>query len=155
MAQVIKPPMTVGWNTKKSVFLAGTIDNGDSEDWQSLAENYLSDLDVLILNPRRDQWDSTWEQSISNPKFKEQVEWELEGLERVDQILIYFAPHSKSPISLLELGLNASKNNVTIICPQGFWRRGNIEVLAHRVNSPLYETLDEGLAQLRKRLHNN
>ena len=152
MAIVVKPPTKVEWNTNKSVFLAGTIDNGQSIDWQSSVEKSLSDLAILILNPRRNEWDSTWKQSINNPMFKEQVEWELNGLEKVDQIFIYFAAHSKSPITLLELGLYASKNNVTIVCPQGFWRRGNIEVVANRYNIPLYETLEEGLATLRKKM---
>jgi len=152
MAIVVKPPIRVEWNTNKSVFLAGTIDNGQSIDWQSSVEKSLSDLDILILNPRRDKWDSSWKQSINNPMFKEQVEWELDGLERVNQIFIYFAAHSKSPITLLELGLHASKENVTIVCPQGFWRRGNIEVIAYRYNIPLYETLSEGIASLREKI---
>ena len=65
-----------------SVFLAGSIDMGSAEDWQAQFERFLSDLDVLILNPRRDEWDASWEQSITNPLFREQVEWELTGLER-------------------------------------------------------------------------
>ncbi|HIQ16339.1 MAG TPA: hypothetical protein EYH38_12375 [Leucothrix sp.] len=152
MAIVIKPPMKVEWNTKQSIFLAGTIDNGNSIDWQSIVVKSLSHLEVLILNPRRDDWNSTWEQSINNPQFKEQVEWELDGLERVDQIFINFASHSKSPITLLELGLYASKTNITLVCPPDYWRRGNVEVVAERYNISLCEKLDEGVAMLKKKL---
>jgi hypothetical protein len=152
MANLVKPPEIVNWNGKKSIFLAGTIDNGQSIDWQASVEEALSDLDILILNPRRDEWNATWEQSIENKQFKEQVEWELKGLEKVSQILIYFAPNSKSPISLLELGLHASSGKLTIVCPQGFWRRGNIEVVASRFTIPLYESLEEGLAVIREKL---
>ena len=31
---------------------------------------------------RRDDWDGTWAQESSHPRFREQVEWELDGLER-------------------------------------------------------------------------
>ncbi|VAW62598.1 hypothetical protein MNBD_GAMMA11-2737 [hydrothermal vent metagenome] len=144
MATIVKPPEKVQWKSLKSVFLAGTIDNGNSTDWQSSLEQSLSDLDVLILNPRRDEWDATWAQPINNPVFKQQVEWELEGLERADYIFIYFAPNSQSPITLLELGLHARKQNIILVCPEGFWRRGNIEVVANRYNIPLYETIEEG-----------
>jgi len=152
--KIMKPPITVNWGKRKSIFLAGTIDNGESEDWQSLIEKSLSDLDILILNPRREIWNSTWEQSIKNIQFKEQVEWELNGLDGVDQIFIYFSPNSKSPISLLELGLYASSKKIIIVCPHGFWRRGNIEIVANRFDIPLYENLNEGLELLRKNLMN-
>lgn len=149
---IIKPPQKIYWGTKKSIFLAGSIDNGESEDWQSRVESLLDDLDILILNPRRDAWDSTWEQSIENEKFKEQVEWELDGLDGVDQIFLYFSPTSKSPISLLELGLYASSKKITIVCPQGFWRRGNIEIIADRFSIPLYENIEEALDILKEKL---
>src|SRR5687768_13327093 len=38
------------------------------------------------------------------PKFREQVEWELAGLERADLIAMWFAPDTKSPITLLDRG---------------------------------------------------
>ncbi len=155
MATVVKPPSRVVWDDRKTVFLAGTIDNGASIDWQSRVEKELDDLDVLILNPRRAEWDSSWKQTIDNQPFREQVEWELEGLDRVDEIFVYFAPHSQSPITLLELGLHARKGNVTIVCEKEFWRKGNIEVLAQRYNLSLFEELEEGLAILKDKLNKN
>ena len=152
MAIVVKPPDTIEEDASQSVFLAGTIDNGISEDWQSTVETSLDDLNVVIFNPRRDEWDSTWEQSITNPMFREQVEWELDGLERVDHIFMYFSPNSKSPITLLELGLMASSRKVIIVCPQGFWRRGNIEIVAYRYAIPVFENMHNELTELRKRL---
>lgn len=152
LATTIIPPSKVFWGNRKSVFLAGTIDNGASIDWQSEVESELSDLDIVILNPRRDQWDSDWEQTIKNEQFKEQVEWELNGLDKVDQILIFFAANSKSPISLLELGLHASNNNLIIVCENGFWRRWNIEVVANRYNIPLYDNLSDGIELLKSKL---
>jgi len=144
MAQVIKAPCVVS-NNKPALFLAGTIDNGFSTDWQSTIPTKLSELDILILNPRRDDWDSSWQQTISNPDFREQVEWELDGLENSKVVLMYFAAQSKSPITLLELGLVAKSKKIVIACPQGFWRRGNLEVLAKRYDIPLYESLNDAI----------
>ncbi|MEM7180666.1 MAG: nucleoside 2-deoxyribosyltransferase domain-containing protein [Spirochaetota bacterium] len=152
MAEIIKPPHTVPWDQRKSVFLAGTIDNGQSEDWQSSVESSLSHLDILILNPRRDDWDSSWEQSIHNPDFKKQVDWELDGLNQVDIKFFYFAPNSKSPITLLEFGLHADTKNMILVCPEGYWRRGNLEIVAERFSIPLYDSIEQGMAVLLKSL---
>jgi hypothetical protein len=35
-----------------------------------------------ILNPLRADWDSTWKEEKDFEPFREQTEWELEGLER-------------------------------------------------------------------------
>src|SRR5438270_700084 len=105
MAHVLKPPAPLEWsNDLRTVFLAGSIEMGHAEPWQAAVESALRDEDVLILNPRRDEWDDTWEQSIHNEQFRGQVEWELAGQERADLIAMYFAPDTKAPVTLLELG---------------------------------------------------
>ena len=118
----------------------------------SVVEEAFADLPVAILNPKRDSWDSTWEQSIANPQFRGQVEWELEGLERAAVIAMYFAPDSKSPISLLELGLTARSGRLVVCSPAGFWRRGNIEVVCARYGVPLIEEMSQWIAVVRSRL---
>ncbi len=108
MARVVKPPAPLPpEGPTPSVFLAGSIEMGAAEDWQAQFERCLSDLDVLVLNPRRDEWDASWEQSITNPPFREQVEWELVGLERAAVVAMYLAPATRAPVTLLELGLCA------------------------------------------------
>ena len=47
------------------------------------------------------------EQEADEPEFRRQVEWELGALESADVIVMYFAPGTQSPISLLEMGLHA------------------------------------------------
>ncbi|MEM9777717.1 MAG: nucleoside 2-deoxyribosyltransferase domain-containing protein [Chloroflexota bacterium] len=155
MPTIFKPPTPPIYDGKKSVFLAGTIDNGNSADWQAEVEQLLTDEEIIILNPRRNDWDASWEQTISNPKFKEQVEWELDGLDRVDAIFMYFAAGSKSPITLLELGLHAASGKVIIVCPNDFWRRGNLEVIAERYGIPLFEKIEAGLQELQVVLGSN
>ena len=89
------------------LFLAGSIEMGKAENWQDKVKKALQNENYVILNPRRDDWDSSWVQSIDHPQFKEQVTWELTAQDVADIILMYFDPSTKAPISLLELGLYA------------------------------------------------
>lgn len=68
MATIIKAPNEL--QDGLSVFLAGSIEMGSAENWQARVERELADYDVLIFNPRRDDWDSSWVQSINNPRFR-------------------------------------------------------------------------------------
>ncbi len=131
--QVIKPPQKLAF-IGKSIFLAGSIEMGQAENWQEAIEKQLADVDVTILNPRRDGWDSTWEQSINNVDFREQVDWELAALEMADFIFMYFDPTTKSPISLLELGLHARSGKLIVCCPEGYWRKGNVDIVCRKYN---------------------
>lgn len=140
---ILKPPTPLAIPDRaRVVFLAGSIEMGAAEDWQSTLTAALGDRELVVLNPRRDEWDASWRQSIDEPKFREQVEWELDGLDRADVIAMWFAGGTKSPITLLELGLHARGGKLIIGCPPEFWRRGNIEVVAARCGSPLYATWD-------------
>jgi len=131
-----------------SIFLAGTIDNGKSEDWQSVVVDRLKHFNVQLLNPRRTQWDSSLEQTINNPAFVEQVTWELDSLQRCDIIIMNLVGNSKSPISLLELGLFASSGKLMVTCGLDFYRRGNVEIVCDRYDIPLYSDLNELIKDL-------
>lgn len=109
---------------------------GIADNWQARMIALL-DPNVVVLNPRRENWDATWRQSIEETKFREQVEWELDGLERADVIAIWFAPDTKAPITLLELGLFARSGKVLVGCPDGFWRKGNVEIVCARYGAQL------------------
>jgi hypothetical protein len=141
--------------TDTKVFLAGSIEMGAAEDWQSMVPKHFEDKTNLVFyNPRRDDWDSSWEQKESNPQFNHQVNWELDKLAESNYIFMYFSPETKSPISLLELGLFIRKRNVIICCPDGFWRKGNVEIVCSRFNIPLFNTLEEAIGRLRTVLRN-
>jgi hypothetical protein len=107
---------------------------GAAPDWQAALERDLADLDIDIYNPRRDDWDSTWDQSADNPQFREQVEWELDGLALANLIVLYLAPGTMSPISLLELGIYAANGSkkLVVCCPEGFQRKGNVDIVCER-----------------------
>jgi len=154
MAQIIKPSHTDQETAfHPTVFLAGSIEMGKAEDWQVRIENELSNHEVTIFNPRRDDWDSSWEQRATNPQFNYQVNWEMDRLEEADLIFLYFSPDTKSPISLLELGLHADYSDMIVCCPQGFWRRGNVEIVCHRKGIPLHDNLEDAIAAMKSRLH--
>ncbi len=134
---------------KISLFLAGSIEMGTAEEWQRRVVEKLDRLNIDIFNPRRLDWDHSIIQSIKNPYFYEQVMWEMDKLEEADIILYYFDPKAKSPITLMELGLHAQDSQVVVVCPDGFWRKGNVEVVCHRNMIPLFNNLDGGLASVR------
>jgi hypothetical protein len=136
-------------NFELRIFLAGSIEMGGAEQWQRQVVDAMAGVDnLVILNPRRDDWDSSWEQQAANAQFVEQVSWELDMLDAADIIVMYFAPETMSPISLLELGLYAKSGKLKVCCPSRFWRRGNVEVVCQRHNIPLFDDLEELLASL-------
>jgi len=122
---------------------------GLAEEWQERVVRAMSGVsDLVILNPRRDDWDSNWEQRADNPQFYEQVSWELDMLDAADIVVMYLAAGTKSPVSLLELGLCARSGKLKVCCPEGFWRRGNVEMVCRRYQIPLFATLDDLIADL-------
>ena len=146
MKQVYKAPEQYP-NDKgvAKIFLAGAIDQGKARDWQSEITDVLLKLwkdNIIILNPRREDWDPNWDQSSNNPEFVEQVNWELNGLDDAELIIVVFTKDSEAPISFLELGLHAKNGNVVVICEEGFYRSGNIEIVCKRYNIPLYKSFD-------------
>lgn len=151
--KVYKSPEKVPMDGTYKIFLAGSIEMGKAIDWQTDITRSLNDIpDLTILNPRRDDWDDSWVQSIKNKQFREQVEWELDCLDRADMILLYFDPKTKSPISLLELGLHAREGRVVVCCPEGFWRKGNVEIVCKKYNLKLFESKDEFISYCKEEL---
>ena len=156
----IKPPLRSSESQKRkfSLFLAGSIESGTAEDWQAKVAEALKEYDIVIYNPRRDAWDASWEQSIDNPKFAEQVNWELDHIELSDLVGMYFAPDTKSPISLLELGLIAKsdrllqKTEALVCAPKGFWRKGNVDIVCARYGVDQVPNLEEFIDHIKRRI---
>lgn len=128
------------------VFAGGSIEMDTAEEWQPHLAKLLRNAEkpqirpISMLNPRRADWD--------NEDLPIQVNWELDEIEEAHVVILYFQPGTKSPISLLELGLCAGlfPEKVIVICPEGFWRKGNVDIVCERhgikqVNS-LYEAVN-------------
>ena len=127
---------------RNSIFLAGSIEQGTAEDWQEkLVEKLKDERHLIIYNPRRENWDPDLEQTMENKTFNEQVVWELDRLERSTIIPMYFQPGTKSPITLLELGLYAKSDKLIVCCPKGFWRKGNVDIVCRENNIEQVDTI--------------
>lgn len=124
---------------------------GVAEQWQSKVIQCFP-FHVDFYNPRRDDWDSSWKQDMNCAQFFEQVTWELDHLAKVDLIYMYFDADTKSPISLLELGLYASSGKLIVCCPEGFWRKGNVDVVCQYYNIPVYTDFATSLCALKRLL---
>lgn len=142
---IYTPPQNITERNRKkqSVFLAGSIEMGKAIDWQTDMSKFFTDRYYTVFNPRRSDWDSSWKQEFQNPQFYQQVNWELDALEKADIILLYLVPETMSPISLLELGLHANDKKLHVVCPEGFWRKGNVDIVCNRFNIPIYNSLED------------
>jgi len=152
-SEIIKAPNEFDMSDGNiKIFLAGSIEMGKAEDWQTKLSEDLKSYRITILNPRRDIFDKDLVQSIDTPAFYEQVSWELLAQENSDIIAMYFVPGTQSPISLLELGLFARSGKMIVCCPDGFWRKGNVEIVCQRYDVPFHNNYDTWLLNIKDRL---
>jgi len=82
---------------QRSLFLAGGISG--CGDWQSRLVGLLNGLDLVALNPRRDNY--PWHEPSAA---EEQIRWEFRHLRRATAILFWFPCETLCPIALYELG---------------------------------------------------
>lgn len=142
-----------------SVFLGGSIDMGMAEHWQERLASDLADYDdkdLVLYNPRRDDWDASWVQDPTpGTQFHEQVTWELDRQDEADIRVYYFGADSKAPITLLELGLFSVYPNVIVCCPKTFYRYGNVKIVADLYDIQIVETYDEMVPALKAMIEEN
>lgn len=121
----------------ETIFLAGTIDMGNSVDWQGrLVEIFSSNEGRYILyNPRRDSFTATLEE------MEYQVNWELEHLEKSQIIVMNILGSSKSPVTLLEMGLFMKSGKLLVACEPEYYRHDNVRITCAKYNVPLYDSL--------------
>ena len=145
--RVYTPPLnwdnsvyTINGELPVNLFLAGTIDNGDSEDWQQELIDTISGVElkkpVMVYNPRRKDWPS----SSDHSEVHKQIDWELYHLERANLIVMNILADSKSPVSLMELGLFAREGKLIVFCPKTFYRYDNVLKVCEHYDVPLYTT---------------
>lgn len=128
---------------RTTVFLAGTIDMGNSVDWQARADSLFAALPsgrFMLFNPRQEHWDAA-----KPGEMDYQVNWELEHLEQADWIIMNFLPGSQSPITLLELGLHARGGRLLVICPPEFYRYDNVRITCAKYGVPMFATLEDAV----------
>lgn len=126
------------------IFLAGTIDMGNSIDWQQELYSVFCSLygRFILFNPRQEHWDADRPGEMDY-----QVRWELEHLEDADIIIMNILGNSKSPISLLEMGLHAHSGKMHVICEPDFYRHDNVRITCDFYGIPLYPSMDSFLKE--------
>lgn len=146
------------------VFLAGAIDMGNATNWQDRLiarmrkfgspHRLFEGKTVIAMNPRRHDWDSSWEQTKTNEQFATQVSWELDHIERSDVVYFCFPKDSKAPISFFELGLSIGRNRTKVVlyAEPGFYRMGNLEMIAKQCLIPLYTDFEQSAVALAGKL---
>lgn len=134
-----EPTSTKGGIT---VFLAGTIDMGASENWQEKAAGLFRKKKgtFILYNPRQAEWHPEREGEMEY-----QVNWELEHLEKAEWILMNFLPESQSPVTLLEMGLHARSRKLLVVCSPGYFRYDNVRITCKKYGIPLYPTIEEAI----------
>ena len=106
----------------QKIFLAGTIDMGKSVDWQKAT--------------------CDWFRALPEGRY-------LEHLEKADLIIMNILASSKSPITLLEMGLFMRSGKLRVICEPGFYRYDNVRLTCARYGVPLYQNMDDFLKTMR------
>ena len=48
-----------------------------------------------------------------------------------------------SPITLLELGIHAKSRKLIVYCPEGFWRKGNVDIVCEKYNIKQVDSFEE------------
>lgn len=147
---VYKPPHRPTVD-RPSVILYGSISQDADVNWRTELASALSDLPIAILNPHRDDWDSSWVEDISFPKFKEQTEWEMDYAKVADVIAFHLGQDTLAPISLLELGMYAGSGKAVVCCHPKFKKRGNVQMVCARYGIQLMDELDELKEEVRRR----
>ena len=107
--QYVEAPAEVPM-TGVRVFLAGGI--GNCPDWQAEAVRMLKHTDLVLLNPRREEFNVPWTYEAS----QEQITWEYKALDEADIILFWFAGcGSVQPIALFELGVHTARRATPLV----------------------------------------
>jgi hypothetical protein len=121
----------------QAVFLAGSTKG----TWRQDIKAALSRYAVTILDPYREDWEVVFKHEERRyPPFRHQVDWELDMQERASVVVVYFHPDTQAPVSLLELGLSVGRRKTVVVCPAGYWKRGNVQVVCDRYGVEIIES---------------
>src|SRR5438067_379955 len=127
-----------------SLFLAGGITG--CELWQPRMADLLADLDIAVLNPRRD--DYPWHDPAAA---EEQIRWEFRHLARATACLFWFPPQTLCPIALYELGRWSAGTRPVFVGVHGNYRRRidlEIQLSLARPEVPVVHSLEELAGQV-------
>lgn len=105
-----------------ALFVGGGITG--THEWQSGYIDLLSHLDLLILNPRRAEFNIEDESES-----EKQIQWEWDALAKSTMVSFWFPSETLCPITLLELGIHlAGDKPIFVGCDQYYQRKLDLEI---------------------------
>lgn len=120
---------------KKRIFLAGSMDVNVTNTWRNSIVNELYNT-YDFFDPTIDNHDN-----LTDTQMRNHILWELKALELSDIVLLNLLPESKSPISLIELGMYVKTNKLIVVCPEEFYTSRYLEELCSYYKVDLYKSL--------------
>lgn len=121
------------------VFMGGGISN--CPNWQQEIIPMFQGQNVVLMNPRRDDFDIT-DKEMS----RAQIYWEHDHLNAADAIIFWFPKETLCPITLFELGKYAAQGyQVFVGCHPEYARKFDVEVQLSLIDDTIqvYESLEE------------
>lgn len=106
-------------------------------------------LPTLVLHPHEEMPDSIDLKSYKSVflagtiDMGSGVDWQKDVVELFEK-----APGSKSPITLLELGLFAKSGKLHVVCTEGFYRYDNVRITCAKYGVPVYASLTEAIGEI-------
>ena len=80
----------------------------------------------------------------------------MDAIQNSDLVIFYFQPGTMSPISIGELYYVAALGKTTMVCcPEGFWRKGNIDIVCAKHNIRQYASLEELISNINNHIRCN
>ena len=118
----VEAPAPFPLSSQRSLFLAGGITG--CPDWQQEMITLLISTDLMVLNPRRQQF------PIHDPSAAQaQITWEYRAFRAVDAISFWFPCETLCPIVLYELGAWAMQAKPIFVgCHPDYKRRQDVEI---------------------------
>jgi hypothetical protein len=137
--EYIEAPNTKYPPHKLCLFLGGSITG--CPNWQNDAVKKLKDLDIVIFNPRRKNFD------VKDPTASEkQIKWEYNMLRAADMICFWFSKETLAPIVLFELGAHSMTTKpITIGMDPQYQRKQDVEIQMslERPDIPITYSIDD------------
>lgn len=142
-AQVVNAPARPKQAHRVSIFLAGTTSATGEPDWRATLIAGLASHNVTIFNPKRDDWDSTWTEDFSDPRWAEQIQWELDMQDAADVIVVFFHGVTAAPIALAELGMSTRTGKTVACALDGYSKRGYVEAVCRKYMAPFVRSEED------------
>ncbi|GAA3594258.1 nucleoside 2-deoxyribosyltransferase domain-containing protein [Flavivirga amylovorans] len=120
---------------KNYIFLAGSIDLNLPSNWRKEVIDIIGAkahfLDPTIINHNE----------LNDSQMKNHIHWELDALHLADKVFLNFLPSSKSPISLIELGMYIKTSKLVVVCPNEFYQSRYIKTLCNKYKVSVFNSL--------------